>query len=420
MLKASALYIVIIIALVIAVLCSSLIVAAYFYKTQYQRKTRYDQLDNNLTSGINILIAGTDTSYSHGKTFSLFNDDADSVALKRFFWGMYDIGTVQSFSQKDTLFKTFSMANMIDSSKWAALYLADDDSPLSLSGKTMIKGDAYLPKAGITEAYIDNKGYEGDKKLVTGHKYTSERILPPLKKERLAIFENLMSQKHPGDTSINKDSIKNSFLSETRFIDLGKKINTLKNTYINGNIIIVSDTALFIDSSAILKNIMIFAKSITVKKGFHGSCQLFATDSINIRQNCKFNYPSCLGVLSYNSTNIGVPPQIKIDSNSNFTGIIFTYEKNKSAIGATVEIGKNIIISGQIYSQSNLKFTDSSVINGSIFTSALLYKKDFKFYRGYLIDARINSKALSPYYLTGELLPVASKKKKVLQWLEAN
>jgi hypothetical protein len=124
--------------------------------------------------------------------------------------------------------------------------------------------------------------------------------------------------------------------------------------------------------------------------------------------------------LNYNSTNIGAPPQIKIDSNSNFTGIIFTYEKNKSTIGATVEIGKNVVISGQIYSQSNLKFTDSSVINGSIFTSALFYKKDFKFYRGYLIDARINSKALSPYYLTGELLPVASKKKKVLQWLEAN
>src|ERR1019366_7390638 len=115
MLKASALYIVIVIALVIGVLCSSLIVVAYFYKIQYLRKTRYDQLENNLTSGINILITSTDTSYSHGKTFSLFNDDADSVALKRFFWGMYDIGIVEAINQRDTLYKTFTLASTIDS-----------------------------------------------------------------------------------------------------------------------------------------------------------------------------------------------------------------------------------------------------------------------------------------------------------------
>ncbi|HEY2583462.1 MAG TPA: hypothetical protein VGI43_16740, partial [Mucilaginibacter sp.] len=111
MIKASALYIVIIIALVIGVICSSLIVAAYFYKTQYQKKFRYDQLENNLNSGINILLAGNDSAYSAGKTVSLFNNDADSVLIKQISLGVYDIGIAEAFIQKDTLFKSFSIAN---------------------------------------------------------------------------------------------------------------------------------------------------------------------------------------------------------------------------------------------------------------------------------------------------------------------
>src|SRR5258708_2870421 len=180
MLKASALYIVIIIALVIGVLCSSLIVAAYFYKIQYQRKFRYDQLENNLSSGINILLASSDTTYAAGKTLSLFNNESDSVSLKRFAWGVYDIGTVKAFSQKDSLYKTFTIANVIDSSKWAALYLIDEDRPFSLSGKTTIRGDAYIPKAGVQQAYVDNKAYEGDKRLIIGTKHNSDKKLPTL------------------------------------------------------------------------------------------------------------------------------------------------------------------------------------------------------------------------------------------------
>src|SRR5258707_924804 len=202
MLKASALYIVIIIALVIAVLCSSLIVAAYFYKTQYQKKFRYDQLDNNVSSGINLLLASTDTAYSGGKTFSLFNNDADSVSLKRFFWGLYDIGIAEAFIQKDTLFKTFSIANTIDSTKWAALYLIDEDRPFSLSGKTMIRGDAYIPKAGVQQAYVDNKAYEGDKRLIIGTKHNSDKKLPTLDENRLKQLDKYFHLEPAGDTTL--------------------------------------------------------------------------------------------------------------------------------------------------------------------------------------------------------------------------
>jgi hypothetical protein len=421
MLKASALYIVIIVALVIAVLCSSLIVAAYFYKTQYQKKFRYDQLDNNVSSGINILLTSTDTAYSNGKTFSLFNNDADSVSLKRFFWGLYDIGIAEAFIQKDTLFKTFSIANTIDSTKWAALYLIDEDRPFSLSGKTMIRGDAYIPKAGVQEAYVDNKAYEGDKRLIIGKRHVSEKKLPALDQNKLDQLEKYFNRDAKAENSLPKsDSIKVSFLQPTRFFNFKKAVQTIQNIKLSGNIILLSDTTVTIDNTAVLNNTLVFARAIIVKSGFQGNCQLFATDSIHIESNCRFDYPSCLGVLHFGSAIVSSPEKIAIGESTEFNGIIFTYEKTEKPIKPLIEIGKNVKIKGQVYSQGILELKDKTEVDGSIFTSRFLYKNTFTLFENYLINATIDSKVLSPYYLTSGLLPVSGKKKKVLQWLEAN
>jgi hypothetical protein len=421
MLKASALYIVIIIALVIGLLCSSLIVAAYFYRIEYQKKFRYDKLQDNISSGVSILLASADTAYNSGKTFSLFNGDADSVSLKKISWGIYDVCISKAFIQKDTLFKSFSIANSIDSSKWAALYLIDEDRPLSLSGKTMIKGDAYIPKAGVTTAYVDNKAYQGDKRLIIGTKHTSEKKLPELGKQRLARFEQFYNQIHNGDsTLIEKDSVQQSFLLPTRYVNLKKQLTTISNIKLTGNIVLLSDTTITIDSTAVLSNILVFAKSIVVKSGFHGTCQLYATDSINVENNCRFGYPSCLGVLRFAAPGkTASQEKISLGDKSIFSGTIFTYEKNAATLKPLISAGKNVKVKGQVYSQGIFKLKDNVEVEGSLFTSQFLYQNSFTLFQNYLFNITLNSKLLSPYYLTGDLIPVANKKKKVLQWLEA-
>src|SRR5579862_8354642 len=290
MVKASALYIVIIIALVIGILCSSLIAVAYFYRYEYQKKFRQEHLQNNLSSGVNILLATSDQFYSKPYTLSLFGSGDDSVSLQKFQWGVYEVGVVKAFIQHDTLYKTFSMANTIDSSKWAALYLLDDDRPVSVSGKTVIDGDAYLPKAGIQEAYVDNRAYEGDKRLVLGKKYISKKKLPSLDSASLIRLGEYFSAR--GDTTIGKDSVKQSFLKPVKIYDLKKSLQPLQHVALSGNIIIHSDRTLTIDNSASLKNVLVFARTIIVKAGFTGNCQLFASDSISVEQGCHFSYPS--------------------------------------------------------------------------------------------------------------------------------
>jgi len=102
---------VIIVSLLIAVLCSALIVTAYFYKLQYQRKLRYDLLANNLNSATNILLESGGPDNNSRRTISLFNGDADSVSMQVLPWGIYSIGIAKAFIQRDTLLKVFSRYN---------------------------------------------------------------------------------------------------------------------------------------------------------------------------------------------------------------------------------------------------------------------------------------------------------------------
>jgi len=420
MVRASALYIVIVIALVIGIICSSLVVVAYFYREQYQRAFRYDALQNNLNSGINILIASQDNAYAEGKKVSLFGGEADSVDLKTVVWGIYGIGVVRAFIQHDTLSRAFSMAHAIDSAKWAALYLPDEDRPVSVSGKTTLKGNAFLPQSGIREAYVDGKAYQGDKRLVIGKTYSSQRSLPPLNPVRISELEKYFAlAASPNSKSLLLDSISHSFLETPKTVPMGKNVVSLTGTRLKGNIILSSDTTVIVGSDAQLDQVLIFAPNIKVEEGFKGNCQLFARDSISVGPDCVFSYPSTLGVLRFKLNAAAMPAAINIGENVSFSGCIFAYDKSaERSKQPSINLGKKVSVSGQIYTTGLLGINDDVVINGSVFTGRFIYRSGFTVFENYVINTTINAEALSPYYLSGDIIPVAARKKKVLQWLE--
>jgi hypothetical protein len=418
MIKASALYIVIVIALVIGVLCSALIVTAYYYKVQYQKKFRYDRLQTNLSSGIHILLGTATSTYAKEQVIDLYQDGQDSVSLKTIPWGLYTIGLCKSLIQKDTLFKAFTIANTIDSAKWAALYLIDEDRPLSVSGQTQIRGNVFIPKGGVREAYVDGKAYTGDKRLVTGQKHNSERTLPVLQTDRLAYLSQFKT--NFTDTVLpHTDSLSTSYFAPTRVISFKMKPETLSHIKLSGNMVLYSDTLIVIDGTCTLQNIIVYAKSIHVNEGFHGTCQLFATDSITIEKNSILDYPSCLGVLRYQNDK-HTQGKITIGENCKVTGAVFTYEKEKSTLQTLIDLGKNVKVYGQVYVQGLVRFNKGGDIKGSLFTNRFLYQSSYTTYENYLINTSLDMKGLSSYYLSSPLFPVCAKKQKVLQWLESN
>ncbi|MDO3645223.1 hypothetical protein [Mucilaginibacter sp. L3T2-6] len=415
MIRASALYIVIVVALVIGVICSALIVTGYFYRLAYQQKFRYDMLNDNLHSGINMMLAGQDSTYGE-RTLSLFGRDNDSVRVKRIFWGAYDVGIVTAFIQKDSISSVFSIGRQIDTVKRTALYLADFDSPLSVSGAGGVIGNAALPKAGVQVALTES-AHDSKQKPVLGKISTSKKELPSLDANITGKLQKLFTPPAGIKSLWQQDTIINSFQKETRAVHLGSTPVNLKNKYLNGNIIIYSDTTVTIDSTTRLNNIMIVARSIIVNNHFRGNCQLFASDSVKVGKNCLFNYPSCIGVLRSKS-DPGIEPEIKLGDSTMFYGVIFTLNKLTGLQQPKIVLENRTKIFGDIYSQSEVMTKGNVGITGSVYTLTIAHFSNFRYSRNYLIDARINSNRLSRYYLTSSLLSFQSGQKKILQWLE--
>jgi hypothetical protein len=420
MIKASALYIVIIIALVIGLLCSSLIVVAYFYRLQYQQTFRHEHLQDNLNSAINILTNTQSADFETAKTFSLFGRDNDSVSLKSIAWGLYNIGVGKAFIQKDTLQSSFLLGCPVDSSKWAALYIIDEDRPISLSGNTNIIGDAFLPKAGVKEAYVDNKSYRGSKRLIQGQVKYSEKKLPALSDARigqLSKYFNLLTETN--NVLPATDTLRRSFFDETAIFQISKNAAVLQNMALMGNVIITCDTTLVIENSTYLENAIIIAKSLVVKSGFKGTVQLFATDSLSVGNNCTLNYPSVLGICRLQPLSNSTIAKLSIGENTTLTGVVFSYDINNDRNKQPyIGLQKNVNINGQVYAHGILELKSGVVVNGSVFTNRFFYRSGFASYENYIIDATFNASALSKYYLAGDLVPVVLPKKKILQWLE--
>lgn len=408
---------VIVMALVMAVICSSLIVAAYFYKSQYQRSFRLQQLHDNLASAENILLE-SNADLSTPAKISLFNQDNDTVVLNRKPWGIFEVGVARAFVQNDTLSSVFTLAQSRDSAKLYALYIVDEDRNISVSGKTVIKGTAYLPKAGIKEAYVNSQPYKGDKRLVIGTKKTSTRTLPALNDKALQRLKQYFEPADKGSaiSSLPSDSLSRSFMQPTLWADFKQNTYTV-NTTLKGNIILRSDTSIILDGAARLENVMIFAQSIKVRSGFEGSCQLFATDSIQVEQGCRFDYPSVIGVLNFNEQAYG-QRKLSLAGGVKLEGTLLVYEKANNDLLPVIDLGKGTTVSGHIYSQGLLNYHDGVVINGSVATTRFLYQTSYTRYENYLINLRIDGPALPGAYLTGGLLPAAGNHKKILQWVK--
>jgi len=409
MIRASALYIAIIIAAVIAIFSASLIATAYFYRLEYQKSMRMNKLSANLNSGISILLSEGFKKYDEPQIIDLFGKENDSLTLCKEKWGVFDLAMVKAFTLADTIGKTFLTG--IRDKDLTALYLSDEDRPLSVSGSTRITGDALLPKAGIKQAYVEGKPFAG-KKLVEGSVKTSKRTLPPLNMERLDELEKWLN-----DTihisGITGDSVHNSFFNSVRIVRVPKSDPVIRKKH-TGKIILLCDTTLTINREAVLEDIIVFAPAIVVKDEFQGNCQLFARDSIITGKKVLFNYPSCLGILKRDSKQ---QPKIVLGPNTIFSGIIFSWEEQRSDMQTMISLGKNSLIKGDVYASGFIKLEKPLTVEGRLSCNRFIIQTPVTLYENYLIDITLSRTKRSPYYLNTVLFENKGEQR-VLKWLK--
>nr|WP_315424092.1 hypothetical protein [uncultured Pedobacter sp.] len=410
MLKAGALYFSIIVAFLIAVICASLIMLAAHYRGSYLKEMRMARLSRNMDSGIAYVLAENENTSDSLKGLDLFGDQTDSVLIDKKKWGIFTLATVKSFVQADTLRRSFMMG-LETTNDALAVYLSDEDRPLSVSGDTRITGNVEVPKAGMRKSYVESRPYSGDQ-LVYGKISDSKRTLGGLEKKWITEIEEKLDFDPSALPTLTADDEQVSFFTPAKEFDVSGLAKM--NGSLSGHITLYSDTVVKISADAKLDNTVIYAKAIVVADGFKGNCQLFARDSITVGNNVVLSYPSVLGLVSQEK--MVDQAKIVLGNDVLFNGIIFSYEPKRSALQTLVALGENTIVKGEVYVTGLLKLAKKVKVEGKVSCNRFIMQTPTTLYENFLVDVTLNRKARNRVYLTSAIFTGVSGSKKILRW----
>lgn len=420
MIKAGSLFYAVVISIIIAIVSSSFILFTYLCRIESDQLSITERLNRNADSGLNLLMAEQSlVELNESKTIDLYGFDEDSVFLSRKPWGAFEV-LISSAGFRGQKVERIAQAGWAkDSTQQFSIYLADEGKPLALCGKTVIRGNAFLPKLQVERVYIEGQSFIGTK-LINGTIYKSKNNLPVCNPSLIGSIQALLKEKRINETDslielqqqLSGDSIANSFRNKTLILHSAGIIK-IYNSTISGNVIICSDTLITISPTAVLNNNILIAPHIVFEKDFKGHVQAFASDSIRVADDVSLYYPSVLGIVNPKASNACA---IVLSKSDTITGSVFAYQPRiDNYKRAGIRIKEKSVVVGQVYSTGYAELQGS--IYGSLMCSSLLLETPSSVYENHLLNAVIDQTALPDYY-TGAGLIKESSFKKIVKWLE--
>lgn len=398
------------VSLIIATLCASLILLSYYYRTSTVQHTLAQRLNNNAQSGINLLLATTDQrAFAEKNKVDLFGRGQDSVTLWQKPWGLYQVAVAQAQVGRHREEKIALVGQHPNPLGKAALYLLDEQRPLSIAGNTQLTGTCYLPKAGIKSAYVNRIGYQG-KQLVNGSTRESQPALPELSSEVLIHLRTLLSFDAAAYQVLSflPDSLVHSFAKASLYHHSASPI-TLSGT-LKGNIIVASAQQVIVSSQASLDGIIVTAPKVIIEQGFSGRLQVLATDTLLVGEHCHLRYPSALVLLSSSGGTLLLKASSQIEGTVVVSGNGSASDYHKRLLS----IEEEAIITGMVYSDGLVELKGS--IHGHLSGRKFVLRTPSTLYENHILNGTIDASACSPHYLASSLWGV-SDQKGIVQWL---
>jgi cytoskeletal protein CcmA (bactofilin family) len=409
-LPARALFFAIFVVLMVGLVSGALITLSHLQQTRLTYNRLEQEVIRNGNSGFQLLLAQETPTE---QWIDLFGAGKDSVFIKKHSWGLFDIFYIKS--TKNTLKKSFVhektalMGCEPNEVQQSALYLVDNFRPLSLAGNTKIEGTVYLPKAGVRRGSINGRSFSG-KKLIGGERKRSKRSLPAIDKKRLVYIQGelLKISGIPQLKSITIQSFSDSSL------EIFAPTVYLKNQTLQGNIIIRSDSLIYVGRNANLEDVLLFAPNIVFENGFRGSVQAYATNSILVQEGVQLRYPSTLGLLPNYISNT-LQQGIFIKKEAFIEGFVFTELKKSRQPPILLKIEEGAEIVGEIYSSTKMDIRGN--VKGHISTFGFIYQTPATIFDNHLMDVEIDY-AKRPAIYKSPLFFNESKPNQIVKWIK--
>ncbi len=310
--------------------------------------------------------------------------DTSNVSVKK--WGAFKAVVSRTKHQYKNYTRSAIVGNELIG-KHPVMYLPNQRNEIKLCGESVIVGDIYISRKGISRGHISGKPFLGDV-LFKGQKFESERSLPPLNKQALEVsFKDFIGKSIKIDLP-QKDTTF-SFNNETRMINSSQSI-TITNSVI-GNCVIHSFDSIYVSSTATLEHVILFAPVIYFEKGFKGKVQAFASKKIICENNVKLEYPSTI-VLIETEDELGQKHGIYLQKESSVIGGVLLISRLPNFRKPIELIIDNSIVGGLVYNQGVTELKGEII--GHIYTSSFRLNYGGGQYLNYLLDAKLSSEKL--------------------------
>jgi hypothetical protein len=389
MIKAGSLFYAIVISLVIAILTSSILLFGYTVRSSTDRAEMQRRLVLNAGSGIQLLLSAQEiVPQNSSKIIDLYNEGTDSIELSQKTWGAYSVLNSKAFFKKEE--RSITALCGSQNAERYCIRLADHDKPLAMCGKTVLKGDAFLPAAGVKRAYIEGQSFVGAN-MVQGIIHNSTKSVPDPPESLLLFLRGILSGKVTDDDSllltegiIEADSLSNDFQQRTMVFYTPGNLHIAGGAY-SGNIAFLAGGTITVDPTAQLNDVILGANKICLKEGLRASLQAFAADSILLEKNVSLSYPSVLGAFKRNEAPAAV---VILGEKDSVCGTIFAFKEKEVQQSPGVIIRKEAFAEGEILTNG---FADmQGTLHGSLSCVSLLLRTPSSVYENHLLNAVID------------------------------
>lgn len=412
MIRAGSLIYALCITLILSILSGSLILLAFNTRTVVDNNFISEKQIRNISSALNYYLTSTNSQNESDRiTLDLFDNGNDSVEIEKRQWGALNLIHCKAH-QGDRRFDSYFLIGDKPLKKLTALYLGDQNKPLALCGKTIIRGDCFLPKQGVKRAYIEGQSFSG-KNLIDGNTQKSLSTLPDLDKN-FRVYPVLQKHTFLTDSVVDIQNLEankivsNPFSNKTLILTAQNDLE-LDNYQLQGNIIIQCDRKVTIKSSSFLTDILIQSKSIAIEKNFSGTFQGFASDSIIVGEDVQLNYPSSLLLTSDKEINNN--SKIVLMRRSSIKGNVVNFNSlNIQDKSVNIRLNEECLVEGLVYSNGYVDL--KGTIIGSLYCNGFILKTPSAVYENHLLNASINSTELPEFYVGS--FPIAEVRRKAV------
>ncbi|MCL6220597.1 hypothetical protein [Zunongwangia pacifica] len=379
-LNANALYVVLIIGVLVAILLGSFLLLAH-HQRLFQLKSF------NTSKNISALH----------QAFFTYPESKDGLKNTSDYWGAFR--KVQIEDEDHQLVKAALLCGKKDS-VYPSLYLEDHHSPLVLAGKSSLEGRLELPDGYWKPGAVNGRYFSG---TTTIKRINPSAEMPPINFEWRRYVEGLLQGNNVESKKLNlvRNQLNNSFLEPVNLIQSHGGI--FLQAELIGNIIVRDDVGIKVSANSKLQDIVLVAPHITIEKGFKGTIHCIA-NHIEIENNVLLNYPSSLVVIEdeeKTAINDGIYTDIIIGENTLLSGFVVFLNNNSNLYdnrNVDISLGTNSRLVGDVYSQGYLELKGEVI--GSIYTSYFMYASDRGGkYINYLYDSRISLNELKTHYI---------------------